>query len=557
MKKILLKKLLEYLPYFLVVFAIVLPWFYQSGYLFFTDFVAGPIMRLDWSSAVLIHDLFFYSLSFLLPVAFIQKLYITVVLLLVVFGGRKIASVLLPKKPVLVFIVSLFFLFNPFIYDRMGYGNTGVIIAFGLISFVFGYLLEYLEQKKVKQILFASIFTGLSILFSAQFVFFNAVFYILFLIIVAIKHKNYPWKKIIFCLLFSLIIILALNLNWLAGIFFASSDKANFLNSGITKQDFIAFQTAGKDAWQALSNVVLMGGFWGKDQFRYIDLATLTGNWGRSFIILLPIMIWGVIFAFQDKKRKGLIIGLLAIFMVATFLAIGIRTGIGEKVTFFLFDHLPFYKGMRETQKWVSLIVICYGIFLAWGLDIFFSKKLVKKNSILFAVIIIAVIVMQAPLMVWGMRGQFQPTNYPSDWQEINEFILHNPNNPTALTNPNPCASNILFLPWHTYMSFNFTGVVAANPASVFFACPVVSGTNMEWGGINDNSGTKEGILMEKWITTGGETDFLQKNELNIGYIILAKELDWRAYGWINKYTNQLGFIKETKNIILYKVINE
>ena len=43
-------KIKKYLPYLGVVSAITLPWFFKSGYLFFTDMSWGPNLNLDWVS---------------------------------------------------------------------------------------------------------------------------------------------------------------------------------------------------------------------------------------------------------------------------------------------------------------------------------------------------------------------------------------------------------------------------------------------------------------------------------------------------------------------------
>ncbi len=553
LKKIFSKKAWGYAPYFLLVLTVVLPWFFHSGYLFFTDFVVGPNLQINWLTSSIISDLFLNFFGLFLPPDLAQKFLITTILLFLVFAGKRLGSVLLPKKPALVFLVSAFFIFNPFVYDRMGYGQFGLVLAMGLMTFAVSYLVEYLEKKQNKQILLAGVFSGFSILFVVHFVFFNLIFYSLFLIITIIRRREYAWKKLIPSLLLVLLIVSAINFSLIVGFFLNYLGGKDFLNTEITRQDFIAFQTVGRDIWQAFSNVFLMGGFWGKDQYRYIDLTLMTQSWGRSFIILLPIMMWGVIATFRDKKRKNFAIGLVIIALVAIFLALGVRTGIGEKVTFFLFDRLPFYKGMRETQKWVSVLVICYGMFLAWGLDALFSTKLVKKHSFLFVVILLVTIAMQAPLMFWGMRGQFQPTNYPADWQDINKFIKLE----SYKAKSKECDEKILFLPWHTYMSFGFTGRIVANPARNFFQCPVISGTNMEWGGIYDNSGKKEGELVSKWLDAKGDTDLLKKNELNIGYVILAKDVDWANYSWLKERKEQMMAIRETDHLILYGAINE
>ncbi len=103
-------------------------------------------------------------------VDFIQKLFITITLFIVLMGTKKIAENFLNNKW-LVFIVSLFGLFNPFIYDRIMYGQIGVVLAFGLMCLCFGYMLKYLTTRKNKNLVYAGIFVGLSLIFSKHFLF--------------------------------------------------------------------------------------------------------------------------------------------------------------------------------------------------------------------------------------------------------------------------------------------------------------------------------------------------------------------------------------------------
>jgi hypothetical protein len=154
-----------------------------------------------------------------------------------------------------------------------------------------------------------------------------------------------------------------------------------------------------------------------------------------------------------------------------------------------------------------------------------------------------AVIVMQAPLLLFDFRGQVTPTQYPSDWYAANDYIVHD----------SGCAGSILFFPWHLYMSFSWIGHIVANPAPAFFQCPVVSGTDMEWGDIYDNSQSPEGQAVEQWLIVGGKTDLLQNSAWNIRYVILAKELDWKSY--IGMDSNpELKLVMDTATLRIYKV---
>ena len=574
----------NFLPYLLVVLAITLPWFFSSGYLFFTDFVFGPNINLDWRDAFFSIKILMKFLSYLLPHEMVEKIFISAALLIVILGGKKIAENFLENKW-LVFIASLFALFNPFIYDRVMYGQISMVLAFGLACLCFGFLLEYLKTNENKQIILAGIFAGLSILFANTFMFFLGVVYFLFLILILMRNKQDFWKYFFKIISYSIVIVILINFNWLYVFFVGDSSVSKTINSGIQKQDLVVFQTAGKDGKEALTNVLMMSGFWGKEQFRYIDLTKFKENWGRSFYLLLPLILWGVFIAFKNGKSKFQIsnvksnpkskaqisnqtqnqnynakfknlnlrhfaIGLIIVYIIAVVLAVGIRLPIAREITYWLFDNIPFYKGLRETQKWAALIVLVYAVFLAIGVRELFSKKIIQNNAFISKLFLSGIIIMQTPLLLWGLGGQVKPIQYPNDWREINEFIKLE----SYKVESKKCDDKILFLPWHMYMSFKWIGAIVANPANRFFDCPVISGTNMEFGGIYDNSQSKEGRAVQLWLASRGRTDFLTANSFGVKYIILAKEIDWQNYLWLN-FNPQVKLIKETEMIILYEVL--
>jgi hypothetical protein len=104
-------------------------------------------------------------------------------------------------------------------------------------------------------------------------------------------------------------------------------------------------------------------------------------------------------------------------------------------------------------------------------------------------------------------------------------------------------------------MSFSWIGAIIANPAPAFFQCPVISGTDMEWGGnIIGASEDPVGQAVVAWLNTGGKTDLLRNTTYNIKYIVLAKELDWQSY--VGMGTNpELQPVMETATLVVYKVI--
>jgi hypothetical protein len=290
-----------------------------------------------------------------------------------------------------------------------------------------------------------------------------------------------------------------------------------------------------------------MSGFWGKDQFRYFDLTDAPG-WQRSFILLAPLILYGVYKSFRRSGRGAKIFSaaLLAIFTLAVVLAVGIKSGMTRNFVMFLYDHLPLYKGLRESQKWVAVIIPIYLFYLTLGARHLSKIKIVVNNRILSGLVLTAIIVMQAPSLLWGFNRQVRPTPYPDDWYRVNSLLLN------RSAGSHGCSDKILFLPWHLYMSFNWVGKIISNPARSFFTCPVVSGTNMEWGGIYDNSRDSDGAAVSAWLVARGKNG-APALSAPVRYIVLAKELDFASYRWIN----DLSYVQpllETKTLFVYEV---
>jgi hypothetical protein len=540
----------------LVILVIVLPWFLKPGYLFMTDTVWGPVVNLDWHSSWFLIELLVKGLAFILPVAFLEKVLITTILALVLLGGRALVRTILQLSGTvdslgLVFILSLFALFNPFIYDRALYGQIGIIAAYGSLLFVLAYLLKTWLTLNFRNLYYAAIYSALALMFAVHFIFFLAPFYVLFFLGLYLKRQDIEahqvGRKFWLALLGSGAIILLININWLLALASGSSAVANFVATSISQQDLSAFATAGKTPLETFSNVLLMSGFWGKDQFRYLDLTSAPG-WQNSFLLLLPIIIYGIFLSYRGRSRNAKLFssGLLVIYLLAVVLAVGIKSPLTSGLALFLYNHWPLYKGLREPQKWVAVIIPIYLYYLTLGASRLRSSKFITTYRALSGVILAGVIIMGAPSLLWGFNRQVQPTPYPADWYEADQFLVN------QAPQSYGCNDKILFLPWHLYLSFSWSGRVMANPAPSFFSCPVLSGTDMEFGGIYDNSQDPQSRSIETWLAGQGREEAKVKN-LAIRYIILAKEVDWAKYSWLNSLS-YLQLIKETPTLLVYEV---
>lgn len=553
---------ISFWAYVSVILAIVAPWFFKSGYLFLTDKVWGPNIELDWTSYWFLLNLLIKGLSFIFSIDFLEKIFFTGVLVLILLGGRMLVKVVLEYyreaenstsfSRGLVFVLSLFALFNPFVYDRALYGQFGILAAYGGLLFTVAYLIKAWRTLDFKNLRRSAVFSAVTLLFSVHFIFLLVPFYLLFLIGLFLKCREIKVAgrtKSFWCaLLFSIGLVLFINANWLIALASDTSPSTAFVQQGITLQDLTAFQTAGETPTETFTNVLMMSGFWGKEQFRYFDLTDAPG-WQRSFIFLTPLIIYGAYLSFRRRSRpeKILSAGLLVIFTLAVSLAIGVKAPLTRNLTLFLYDHLSLYKGLREPQKWVAAIIPIYLFYLTFGASRLTKAKIIVNNQVLGGLLLSAVIIMSAPSLLWGFNRQIRPTPYPHDWYEVNGFLLE------RSAQAQGCSDKILFLPWHMYMSFNWSGKIMSNPAPVFFFCPTITGTNMEYGGIYDNSQSADGQVVSAWLASAGRSGAPKISDPAPRYIILAKEVDWQNYNWLNEQP-YLQLIKETATLLIYEI---
>ena len=141
---------------------------------------------------------------------------------------------------------------------------------------------------------------------------------------------------------------------------------------------------------------------------------------------------------------------------------------------------------------------------------------------------------------MWGLRGG--PTH--SDWYAADRALL---------ADPNP--GRTLFLFCHDYMSYSFIqnqNRVVACPAPSFFSVPVVCSGNPEVFGVASPRDPEQQAI--SILTSQGGTGWWQKVLADHGfkYVLLTKEVDWKAYDYLNTQPG-INKVADFGSIILYR----
>ena len=362
--------------------------------------------------------------------------------------------------------------------------------------------------------------------------------------------KNQEIKKEIFKILKYTILILLIfsifSIWWIAPYFNINSSRGEFIQEAVGQEDFNVFQTASDDKYGVLINAAALYGFWGDRMDRYTVPKDVMFYWPILFLIIFSLAVFGAISAL--KKNKFITSVFIIVSAAAFILSVGIAYKPFAPIINFLYDKIFIFKGFREPQKFSALLVLAYAYFGAIGINSILNNFKIQKLvnfKILLAAFFIALPILYSPLMVWGFKGQLYTSHYPQEWFETNEILNEDKDN-----------FKVLFFPWHQYMSFSFAkNKVFANPAPNFFDKEIIAGDNMELGEIYSHS--------QKPISQFIENEILEKrNEINnlgemltdfnIKYIILAKEVDWQEYKFLDGQ-NDIELICDVEYLKIYQ----
>jgi hypothetical protein len=439
----------------------------------------------------------------------------------------------------------LLYILNPFVYVRLLSGQWFILLAYSLLPLAlssFINLLKDVSKRNLIKTLFLVTFIGI---FNVHILFLFAIISLISLFLEVIRSR----KKIVlkYMALLSILYIL-INSYWLIPVL----TTKNINVAQISTYDIFAF--APKiSAFNALFTTASMYGFWREG---YVYAKDFIPYWYLLFFFILYLAIYGLISNYRNKKTEAYtkILGVTAI--IAMILGAGVH-GPFSSVFEYLFDNIFFFRGLRDSHKFVALIVLAYAYLGALGVAEFekiaryekSAHSIIRVKTILVsAVIILALITpfVYSLTMFNSFWGQIKSTDYPKDWYETNEFL-----------NQDKQDFNVLFLPWHLYMDFHWvpnTNKRIVNPASSFFNKPVIQGENIEMGSIYSQSTNPtqryiESLLSNRdKITNFGELII----PLNVKYVLLTKEVDYKKYSFLFNQTD-LKLIKETENFYIFK----
>lgn len=529
--------------YVLLALAILLP-LLSPGYILTLDMVFTPHFTIPHHSDP--HFLFLgllHALNVLLPSDVIQKI---VLLTIFITAGTSMHYLMARLRSIRIdshswkwacYFAGILYVCNPFVYSRFMSGQYLVLLAYALLPLIGTLALRLVASPQKKDIFLLGLALGgiglssLHMLLPALIVLIGAYSY-------GIKRPatDTSFQRPILYVLLALTTAVFINSFWLVPLIRGHGDTATTISS-FTTGDITAFQTTNEPLG-LLGNLLALQGFWGDIQNLYDTPDTVFSAWLMPIILLWLLVLGGIIWSWRNQRLAMLVF--LVIGFLGMVCAVGTSGTVFAPINAWLTAHIPLAAGYREPQKFVALIVLAYAYF--GGVSVAVLRQRKYFNSSYF---IMVLPILTAPLLLFGGMWQLHTVDYPADWYAANREL-------SKVVKPD---EKTLFLPWHLYMPYEFTGRVIANPAPKFFSIPIIASSNPELGGaspsLQDNTGKKVDQLLR----------FASRNEnlahdlasLNIEYIIISKDFDYKTYDYLQR-KNGINLYKQMETLTVYRV---
>ncbi len=525
-----------------------------AGYILLLDWVPGSYSTFPYQTFNNFFqspsNLILFSLSTLFSGWIIQK----IILISLCFSLFFVPLYFFPWKQYkyAAYFTAIFFAINPFVYERLLAGQWRVLAGYVCLFPLFYYLFQFSRDNSLRSALgvFTTLlFTGIwSIHFLAIGIVVTALYLAMHFMCQFSTRRNTNLYQGLKNICLGSLLFLLVSLYWIIPLCIYGSNQLE----GFGSEDYSAFSTVRDPNIGTVLNVLTLRGFWATDeawgeQFKHPgDTAPVFYS---GFIVLLLLVGVGWCELRKDISARFERNSLLVIFVLATIFATGISAYGLWQINYLLLEHVPFWSGFRDAQKWVGVLAVVYALFAGVGIASLIDRFTRYKFTMAACSLLIALAI--SPYQLFGLSGQVQPVWYPTEWSEV-DMILKQEENCTAV-----------FLPWHQYYAVAWNnGQLSGNPAQRAFECTVFTSQNTELGSITISTTKTERETAIEASVTSNRTDteaiarsIAELRTAGIKYLIVTPDIIGRdIYLYPLLGSPELTIIYTSDKINVYKI---
>ncbi|MDX2776448.1 hypothetical protein PV379_03720 [Streptomyces caniscabiei] len=512
----------------------------SAGYILTLDLVFTPSYA--WPGEVTNTyplQVLLWVLYHVLPGDVIEKLVLYGILLCAGVGMHLLLRVAMERVRVeawdaAAYFAGIFYMINPFIYARFMAGQWMVLLGYALVPFFVRAFLLLLHRPSWRAGAVVGIWAFIITTVSLHHVGIIGMLGFIMLT-VSIAHYRKRRGEIIRRIKASLTTVALwgiLSSFWLFPTLVGNTSISRAVE-GFDSMHFNAFSTYGSNLLGALGNVLRLQGFWAETQQLFLLPQQIVPAWGLIFALLWVLVGIGIRFAWR-KSRVVASIGIASIIAGIVIAATPVVSWIGS-----LF---PIVNGYREPHKFVNLIALGYSLFGGFGV-LYLRERYRLRDRMRMVVVGSALLVpiVITPVMFGGFAGQLKPHEYPSGWHQANLYVKERIG-----------GSHALFLPWHQYARYSFSGRTIANPAAKYFAFPTIISDDPEFKEVPPTLKNAETAHIQTLLANEPErlAQYLKKHDVR--YVLLAKEQEYQRYQFLSSDTYTIRLTTDT--ITVYEV---
>ena len=455
---------------------------------------------------------------------------------------------------------SVLYVLNPFVYGRLHYGQFILLAGYAVLPWLAMQIYRLIEVPDLPNALRLAAGVGVVAVLALHLLL--PVSLLLAISVVAglvhVKRTPESMARLGRALLLTTGATLVGVSYWLVP-YISGRSYESALIARVTAGDLSAYRSVPDPSLGLFPNLAGLYGFWAENVHRFPSLKLFVPGWEFVLIGLLVLAAVGAAFVFfaRDESFRRLrwwVLTLVVTGLVSLVLEAGVAEPHIAPFIRWLDAVFPPYRGMRDSGKWASILALVYAQLIPLGfialrdglVDLFENRTLREGGRTIVASLALALPLYYGNGLLFGMHGEIQPSAYPAGWYAADRVMVEDRQHERAL-----------FLPWHLYLRLSFVrnvNSVIANPAPGFFSIPTVVSADPEVPGIAPPA-SEDQRAVQALIKAGGGGDWghvLASH--NIKYVVLAKELDWENFHYLDQQAG-LRRVADYGSVVLYRVM--
>ncbi|MGO4256222.1 hypothetical protein [Marmoricola sp. RAF53] len=401
-------------------------------------------------------------LTRVVPGDLLQKAVLWGTLVVAGLGMLRLVSRLLPAASrVAAFGAALLFVWNPFVHQRLGIGQWGLLVGYAALPWV---LLAARRFRAGD----ARAAAWLLLLLAAAAVGSPTGGVVAGVVAVVVVVGRGRVRRTGLVLAATLVV----NLPWLVPGVLATS-------IGTDPAGVRAFAARADTPLGLVGSLATLGAIWKqsivapeRDTWLLVLIALVISAGGLALLVLRARASAGA--REPDGLTPDLARRLLVLAALGFLLALLPATGPGADAVSWLVENVPGAGLLRDSQKWVQLLALVVAV--GFGLLIDLLVRTLQQRDLgarWFGLAVALMPVFLLPSLAWGLAGKYAPVAYPGEWDRVADVLGAQPAD----------QRRTVVLPFSTYQRFAWNDNRAAlDPAIRYFAGQVVTNDTLVLG---------------------------------------------------------------------------